>query len=607
MVVRALAHGLLLTSFFFFPVSAIDIGFGLGRCNCEGWDLISWSVESILQCQKVSDFLIAAAYFSIPLELLYFATCTNLFPFKWIVLQFGAFIVLCGLTHLLTVFTYEPHSFLLVLSLTVAKFMTALVSFATTITLLTLIPQLLRIKVRENFLRIKARELDREVVLMKRQEEASWHVRMLTHEIRKSLDRHTILYTTMVELSKTLNLQNCAVWMPNESRREMILTHQLIERSSPSDPYSYSISIDDPDVMEIKGSNRAKILKPDSVLGLASSGSSTLEPGPVAAIRMPMLKASNFKGGTPEIIQANYAILVLVLPRENSRDWSDQELEIVEVVADQVAVALSHASVLEESQLMREKLEEQNRVLLLAQQEAVRASAARSSFQITMSEGMRRPMHSIVGLVSMLQMEKLKPEQKLVVDAIAKTSVVVSTLVSDVMDMSTLQQEHFSLVMRPFDLTSMVKEAVSVTRGLCDSRDIGFGYQVEESLPDKVIGDEKRVFHVILHMVGTLVSSCSGGGSVSFYVSGFDGSEDMGDREWNPWRLSTSDGYICVKFEIGVRKLGNARAGSYSSAGRVLGRPTTEASEMGLSFNMCKKLVQVSTVLVQHILYKTNT
>ncbi|XP_048529579.1 uncharacterized protein LOC125508829 [Triticum urartu] len=49
-------------------------------------------------------------------------------------LQLGAFIVLCGLTHLLAAFTYEPHPFVLVLLLTVAKCLTA-------ITLLRLIPQ----------------------------------------------------------------------------------------------------------------------------------------------------------------------------------------------------------------------------------------------------------------------------------------------------------------------------------------------------------------------------------------------------------------------------------------------------------------------------------
>ncbi|MQL05507.1 GAF domain-containing protein, partial [Escherichia coli] len=139
--------------------------------------------------------------------------------------------------------------------------------------------------------------------------------------------------------------------------------------------------------------------------------------GPVAAIRMPMLRVCNFKGGTPELTQACYAILVLILPTGEPRSWSNQELEIIKVVADQVAVALSHAAILEESQLMREKLEEQNRALQQAKRNAMMASQARNSFQKVMSDGMRRPMHSILGLLSMIQDDNLKNEQKLIVDA----------------------------------------------------------------------------------------------------------------------------------------------------------------------------------------------
>ncbi|XP_010933099.2 ethylene receptor 2 [Elaeis guineensis] len=582
-MLRALWHGLLISSLFF-CASAIQIGFP--RCNCDGDSL--WSTESILQCQKVSDFLIAAAYFSIPLELIYFATCSNLFPFKWIVFLFGAFIVLCGLTHMLNVFTYEPHSFLLMLSLTISKFFTALVSFATAITLLTLIPQLLRVKVRENFLRIKARELDREVGEMKRQEEASWHVRMLTQEIRRSLDKHTILYTTLVELSNTLGLQNCAVWMPNENRREMNLTHELRQRSS-SDLYSHSIAIDDPDVMEITETKGVKILRPESMLASASSGG-THEPGAVAAIRMPMLKVSNFKGGTPQIVETSYAILVLVLPRDDSRVWSYHELEIIEVVADQVAVALSHAAVLEESQLMREKLVEQNRALLHAKQDAMMASEARNSFQRTMSQGMRRPIHSILGLLSIMQQEKLSQEQRLVVNTIAKTSSVVSTLISDVMDTSTINSEHFSLVMRPFQLHSMIKEAVNVVRCLCDCRGFGFEFQVDNAVPDRVVGDEKRIFHVILHIIATLFNGHDEG-FVTFGVLNYDEVKDGQDREWVPWKSSFSDGYTCVKFEIGIKRLQNDEPGA--STVQLAPKPYSEGFEMGLNFSMCKKLVQM--------------
>ncbi|XP_074576829.1 ethylene receptor 2-like isoform X2 [Curcuma longa] len=544
-MLRALCHGVLIFSLLLFA-SASEIGYP--RCNCDGDSF--WNVESISQCQK-----------------------------------FGAFIVLCGLTHLLNVFTYEPHSFLLMLSLTVSKFFTALVSFATAITLLTLIPQLLRVKVRENYLRIKARELDREVVLMKKQEEASWHVRMLTREIRKSLDRHTILYTTMVELSKTLGLQNCAVWMLDENKKEMHLTHELRSQST-ANLYRHSLPIDDPDVIEIIGTKGMKILSIDSLLGSASS-EGMVHPGEVAAIRMPMLNASNFKGGTPEVVEARYAILALVVPRDASRNWSDQEQEIVEVVADQVAVALYHADVLEESQMMREKLAQQNRDLLRARQNTLRASEARNQFQVAMSQGMRRPINSISGLLSMLQQEQLSPEQRLIVDTIAKSGSVVSTLVNDVMEISKINNERVSLVMRPFHLHSMIKEVVTAARCLCDSKGVYFGFQVENEVPNQVVGDEKRIFHVIQYMVGTVLSGYDKGGSLLFRVLGYDGLMDEEEQEWPAWKLNFSDGYGYVKFEIGVRKLDRSSSLQHSKMADSGGL------EMGLSYRMFKKLVQM--------------
>lgn len=48
---------------------------------------------------------------------------------------------------------------------------------------------------------------------------------MLTHEIRSTLDRHTILHTTLVELARTLNLRDTGIWMPDIKTRTMELTH----------------------------------------------------------------------------------------------------------------------------------------------------------------------------------------------------------------------------------------------------------------------------------------------------------------------------------------------------------------------------------------------
>ncbi|KAJ4836210.1 Protein ein4 [Turnera subulata] len=585
-MLRVLAPGLLL--FFCLATSVSATVNEFTNCNCDDEGL--WSVHNILECQRVSDFLIAVAYFSIPIELLYFVSCSS-FPFKWVLLQFIAFIVLCGLTHLLNAWTYYgPHSFELILSLTIAKLLTALVSCATTITLLTVIPLLLKVKVRELFLKQNVLELDQEVGMMKRQKEASWHVRMLTQEIRKSLDKHTILYTTLVELSNTLDLHNCAVWMPNDSRTEMNLTHQL---KASSKNYHVSVSINDPEVQEIQGSKGVRLLRSDSALGAGSGGGGGSEnSGTLAAIRMPMLWVSNFKGGTPETVDTCYAILVLVHSSANTRGWSSEEMEIVEVVADQVAVALSHAAVLEESQLMREKLSEQNRALQQARKNAMMANQARNSFQKVMSHGMRRPMHSILGLLSMFQDDNTSPEQRIIVETLVKTSNVLSTLINDVMEISAKDNGRFPLEMRPFRLHSMIKEASCLAKCLCVSKCFGFELDVQSSLPDLVIGDEKRAFQVILHMVGYLLNIYDRGGVFIFRVFSESSSEGNNDRMLGMWKANAPDEYICVKFDMEIREGSCLSDGSISTHSSSRYENAQEIKE-GLSFSMCKKLVQM--------------
>ncbi|CAN1765935.1 Protein EIN4 [Linum perenne] len=581
---RALVLGLLLIASFI-SASAVDNEFV--NCNCDDEGVGFWTVQNILECQRVSDILIFVAYFSIPVELLYFVSYSNV-PFKWVFLQFIAFIVLCGLTHLLNAWTYYgPHSFQLMLSLTVAKFLTALVSCATAITLLTLFPMLLKMKVRELFLIQNVMELDQEVGIMKKKKIASLHVRMLTREIRKSLDKHNILYTTLVELSKTLGLYNCAVWMPNEKRTEMNLTHEL--RAS-SVSHQFSIPMNDPDLLDIKTAKGVKILRSDSALGAVSSGGSNEESGPVAAIRMPMLRVSNFKGGTPEFVDTCYAILVLVLP--NGSSWSDEVMEIVEVVADQVAVALSHAAVLEESQLMREQLSEQNRALQQAKLNATMASQARNSFQKVMSHGMRRPMHSIIGLLSLVQDDSMSFDQKIVADTLMKASHVLSTLINDAMEISVKDTGRFPIEMRPFRLQSMIKEASCLAKCLCVYEGFGFEIDVQSSLPDLVVGDERRAFQLILHMFGYMLDLYDGRGTIVFRVfleSGSSGGQN--DRTLGMWKANAPDEYASVKFEIEIREENSSISdGPISAAQRRLAGPEIKEA---LRFSMCKKLVQV--------------
>jgi PAS domain S-box-containing protein len=85
----------------------------------------------------ISDSLIALAYYSIPVMLVYFVRRRKDIPFGWIFLMFSAFIVACGTTHVMDVLTLWHPTYWLSGFI---KAITAFVSVTTAIKLFPLIP-----------------------------------------------------------------------------------------------------------------------------------------------------------------------------------------------------------------------------------------------------------------------------------------------------------------------------------------------------------------------------------------------------------------------------------------------------------------------------------
>lgn len=485
-------------------------------CNCVE---PQWPADELLmKYQYLSDFFIALAYFSIPLELIYFVKKSAVFPYRWVLVQFGAFIVLCGATHLINLWTFAIHSRTVAYVMTIAKVLTAAVSCITALMLVHIIPDLLSVKTRELFLKNKAAELDREMGLIRTQEETGRHVRMLTHEIRSTLDRHTILKTTLVELGRTLGLEECALWMPTRSGLELQLSYTLRQQQN---PVGYTVPIHLPVINRVFSSNRALKISPNSPVARIRPLAGKYIPGEVVAVRVPLLHLSNFQiNDWPELSTKRYALMVLMLPSDSARQWHVHELELVEVVADQVAVALSHAAILEESMRARDLLMEQNVALDLARREAETAIRARNDFLAVMNHEMRTPMHAIIALSSLLQETELTPEQRLMVETIMKSSNLLATLINDVLDLSRLEDGSFQLNIATFNLHAVFREVLNLIKPVASVKKLLITLNLAPDLPEYAVGDEKRLMQVILNVVGNAVKfSKEGGISITAFVA----------------------------------------------------------------------------------------
>ena len=116
-----------------FPMGTVAAQFfPYGHCYLWNFGLIRLHVAS--------DFLIALAYYSLSIALIYFVRRRTDLPYSSLFLLFGAFIISCGTTHLMEIWTiWHPHHWVS----GALKALTALICLYTAIELFYAIPQAL--------------------------------------------------------------------------------------------------------------------------------------------------------------------------------------------------------------------------------------------------------------------------------------------------------------------------------------------------------------------------------------------------------------------------------------------------------------------------------
>jgi len=157
-------------------LAALKSFFGVDEFMPHGMCLL-WRPE-LLWTHVVADAVTVIAYFSIPAALIYFAQRRRDFPHIRVLYFFGAFIIWCGLTHVMSILTiWEPAYGLQA----AVKVINAVISLGTAIALWPLMPRVLEIpSVGE--LQAKNAQLEKEIV-----ERASADRRL--HELTASLEQ----------------------------------------------------------------------------------------------------------------------------------------------------------------------------------------------------------------------------------------------------------------------------------------------------------------------------------------------------------------------------------------------------------------------------------
>ncbi len=141
--------------------------------HCYFW------APSVLWLNVVSDILVAISYYSIPVTLVYFTRKRTDLPYRWVFVAFSAFIVACGTTHVMEVWTVWHGTYRLA---GVIKAVTALLSVGTAILLVKLVPEALTLRSPLELARVNG-ELEREIAQRTQAAEA---IRQAKDELAKT-------------------------------------------------------------------------------------------------------------------------------------------------------------------------------------------------------------------------------------------------------------------------------------------------------------------------------------------------------------------------------------------------------------------------------------
>lgn len=150
---------------------------------------------------------------------------------------------------------------------------------------------------------------------------------------------------------------------------------------------------------------------------------------------------------------------------------------------------------------------------------AEKENRAKGEFLSRMSHEIRTPMNAIVGLSDLTCMMDDVPETVRVnLSKIRSSSRYLLGLISDILDMSRIEQDMMTIVREPFSIGQVMNELESMMTAEAGRRELEFKLDLQIK-NDRLIGDAVRLKQVLMNLISNAFKFTSAGGRIRVYVT----------------------------------------------------------------------------------------
>ena len=193
------------------------------------------------------------------------------------------------------------------------------------------------------------------------------------------------------------------------------------------------------------------------------------------------------------LIAGGAAVGVFFLDSLTPGAYTEQDLELVDPVAQQLALAIDNTRLFHEIEAKGHQLEV--------------ANSHKSQFLAHVSHELRTPLNAILGYTELI-LDNIygEPPQK-VREALLRVETNgrhLLGLINDVLDLSKIEAGLLKLSQVSYSVNEVVQAAAAAVEPLATEKNLTLKVEIPPELP-KVIGDERRTMQILLNLLGNAV------------------------------------------------------------------------------------------------------
>lgn len=212
---------------------------------------------------------------------------------------------------------------------------------------------------------------------------------------------------------------------------------------------------------------------------------------------------------------------LLLGPKKSGNLYSSQDVKVLEIVANELVIAVQNALRFEEIEnfniTLQAKVDEATRKLRKANERLKSLDETKDDFISMASHQLRTPLTSVKGYISMVlegDAGKISPKQKEMLGQAFFSSQRMVYLIADLLNISRLKTGKFVIEPAPVNMADMVEQELGQLDETAASRSLTLTYDKPKAFPTLML-DETKTRQVVMNFVDNAIYYTPSGGHIT--------------------------------------------------------------------------------------------